>query len=178
MSRACSPGGRFTSDFEAKAISSAINMDLKEPVGSSVLWYIYDDVNSTIDPIYDVGDNISSLGNTGKIWHGPYTVPVVRAVINQGNSKVSQAGFYNADTLHLTLNSKDIESIAPGTMMNPDDQNRSRVVWKNEVYRPFNVQQRGIISEGFILLSVDCQQVMPEEMVNDPQFLSFTDNPL
>ena len=178
MSRACSPGGRFTSDFESQAISSAIDMDLKKPVGSSVLWYIYDAVNSHIDPVYDVGDNLPELGTLGKLWKGPFTVPVVKAIISQGNTKVSQAGFYNSDTLHLTLNAKDIEAIAPGTMMNPDVHNRSRVVWKNEVYRPFNAQQRGIISEDFVLITFECQQVMPEELVNDPQFLGFADNPL
>lgn len=176
MSRACSPGGRFTSDFEAKAISSAIDMDLQSPVGTSALWYIFDEVATQVDPIYDVGDNVPAPG--GRMWKGPYTIPLIKAIISQGSTKVSESGFYNSDTLHLTINSKDIESIAPGTMMNPDDHNRSRVVWKNEVYRPFNVQQKGIISEGFVLLVVECQQVMPDEMINDPQFLSFSDNPL
>lgn len=178
MSRACSPGGRFTSDFETSSISSGIDADLKKPVGSSVLWYIFDEVATNVDPIYDVGDNFPDFGVEGRIWKGPFTVPVIKAVISQGSTKISQAGFYNSDTLHLTLNSKDIEAIAPGTMMNPDDHNRNRIVWKNEVYRPYNVQQRGIISEGFVLLTVECSQVMPEEMVNDPQFLSFSDNPL
>jgi hypothetical protein len=178
MSRACSPGGRFTSDFEANAISSGIDMDLKKPVGTSALWYYYDDTNSVVDPIYDVGAHTPYSPAKGRVWHGPYTIPLIKAVISQGSTKISQAGFYNADTLHLTINSKDIEKIIPGVMTNPDDQNRSRVVWKNEVFRPFNVQQRGIISEGFVLLTVECSQVMPEEMVNDPQFLTFSDNPL
>jgi len=178
MSRACSPGGRFTSDFEQKSIFEGIDADLKNPVGTSALWYIYDDVNTVKDLIYDVGTNAESPTLNGRTWQGPYNIPIIRAIISQGSSKTSQAGFYNADTLHLTINSKDIENIVPGVMTNPDDQNRSRVVWKNQVYRPFNVQQRGIISEGFTLLVVECQQVMPEEMVNDPQFLTFSDDPL
>ena len=176
MSRASNPGGRFTSDFERTSIVQGIDVDLKNPVGTHALWYLFDDVNTQVDPIYDVGDGVPTPG--GRIWKGPFTIPIVRAVVSQGNTKVSESGFYNSDTLHLTINSKDIEAIAPGTMMNPDDHNRSRIVWKNEVYRPYNVQQRGIISEGFVLLVVDCQQVMPDEMVNDPQFLDFSDNPL
>jgi hypothetical protein len=176
MSRACSPGGRFTSDFERTSIVQGIDADLRNPVGTHALWYIFDDVNTQVDPIYDVGDGVPTPG--GRIWKGPFTIPLVKAVISQGSTKISESGFYNMDTLHLTINSKDIEAIAPGTMMNPDDQNRSRVVWKNEVYRPYNVQQRGIISEGFVLLVVECQQVMPDEMINDPQFLDFSDNPL
>ena len=120
MSRASTPGGRFTSDFEQKSIFEGIDADLKNPVGTSALWYIYDEVNTAVDPIYDVGDNVANLATHGRIWHGPYTIPIIRAVISQGSSKISQAGFYNADTLHLTLNSKDIEAIAPGVMLNPD----------------------------------------------------------
>lgn len=172
MSRAETPGGRFTSAFERGSISNGIDADLKNPVGSSVLWYLYDAVNSAVDPIYDTGDNFTS-GSGGKVWTGPFHIPTVRTVIKQGDSKTSAVGFYNADTLHITLNSKDIEAIAPGTMYNPDFQDRSRVVWKGEVFRPISSQQTGIINEDFILLSIDCLQVMPEELVNDPQFAQY-----
>lgn len=173
MSRACSPGGRFTSDFETKSIADGIDADLKKPVGTSALWYYYNETASSVDPIYDVGGIPPYSPINGRIWYGPYKIPLVKAVISQGSTKQSQAGYYNADTLHLTINSRDIEKIIPGVMNDPDDQNRSRVVWKNQVFRPYNVQQRGIISEGFVLLTVECSQVMPEEMVNDPQFLQF-----
>lgn len=174
MSRANTPGGRFTSAFERGSISSGIDADLKNPVGSSVLWYLFDSVNSAIDPIYDTGDNIANGATHGKIWSGPFTIPTVRTVIKQGSVKTSAAGFYNADTLHITLNSNDIEKMAPGTMYNPDFQDRSRVVWKGQVFRPVHTQQTGIINEDFILLTIDCVQVMPEEMVNDPQFLAYS----
>ena len=178
MSRACSPGGRFTSDFEQKSMFEGIDADLKNPVGTHALWYLYDAVHTAVDPIYDVGDNVANLATHGRIWKGPFPIPIIRAVLTQGNTKLAQAGFYNASTLHLTLNANDIEAIAPGVMFNPSDQNRSRVVWKNEVFRPFNAQQRGIINEDYTLLVIECQQVMPEEMVNDPQFLTFSDNPI
>lgn len=176
MSRASSPGGRFTADFEARAISDAIDMDLKRPVGTQALWYYYNEVDSVVDELYDVGGQPPYTSGAGKVWSGPFSLPLIKAVIGQGSTKMSQAGLYNADTLHLTINAKDIEKILPGVMDNPDDQNRSRVVWKNQVFRPFNVQQKGIISEGFVLLVIECSQVMPEEMVNDPQFLQFSSN--
>jgi len=172
MSKPYTPGGRFNSDFERGSIFQGIDADLKNPVGTAAQWYIFDAVNSVKDPIYDVGDD-PSYGVGGKVWTGPFTIPVIRAVIEQGSSKTSTAGFYNADTLHLTLNSNDIEFIAPGTMLSPDFQDRSRVIWKNEVFRPVSAQQRGIISETFVLLTLDLVQVMPEEMVNDPQFSAY-----
>jgi hypothetical protein len=100
-------------------------------------------------------------------------VPVIRAVIKQGDVQQSIQGYYNADTLHLTLDAEEVEKIHPGIINNPDLQNRGRIVWKNQVYRPFGVQQRGIVAERYTLITVECMQVMPEEMVNDPQFSAY-----
>lgn len=170
--RAYTPGGRFDADFETDDILVGIDTDLKNPVGTSADWYVWDPIATTVDPIYDVGEDVSgAIG--GKRWTGPYTVPVVRAVINQGEAPTSAIGYYNADTLHLTFNIEDVQKVSPNVIGNPDFQNRGRIVWKNQVYRPYGVQQRGIISERYTLLVVDCLQVMPEEMVNDPQFQSY-----
>jgi hypothetical protein len=175
--KAYTPGGRFDADFETTSLLAGIDADLKMPVGTNALWYIYNPTNSVLDPIYDVGQDLSgSLG--GKTWTGPYSVPVVRAVIKQGEAKTSSVGYYNADTLHLTFNIEDIQKISPNVISNPDLQNRGRIVWKNQVYRPYGVQQRGIVSERFTILSVDCIQVMPEELVNDPQFWSYGNVPV
>jgi hypothetical protein len=170
MSRAYTPGGRFNSDFEINAMQDGIDADLKNPVGTNALWFIYDPGNTIVDPIYETASQ-----DFGKAWRGPYSLPVVRAVISQGKVPTSQRGFYSADTLHLTLNGRDIDKIDPGVLGNPDLENRGRILWKNQLYRPFYVQQRGIVSETFTLVVVDCIQVSSEEMVNDFQFLGFVD---
>ena len=169
--RAYTPGGRFDADFETTDILVGVDTDLKNPVGTSALWYIYDPVNTVLDPIYDVGQDITG-GVGGKAWTGPFTIPVVRAVIDQGEAKTSAVGYYNADTLHLTFNIEDVAKYAPNITIRPDTNNRDRVVWRGQVYRPFSIQERGIIAERFTILSVDCIQVMPEEMVNDAQFFT------
>ena len=90
---------------------------------------------------------------------------------------MSDRGFYNSDLLHLTLNADDISKIDPGVIGNTDLQNRGRIVWLNEVFRPVRVQQSGIVKDRFSLIVVDCQQVMSEELVNDPQFQSYVRQP-
>lgn len=172
MPRACSPGGRFNTDFETQAINSAITMDLRNPVGTTATWYTFNSSLTSVDPIYDVGDSLPTYTG-GKIWDGPYSLPIVRAIIKQGQAKTSQLGFYNSDMLHLTVNSVDIEKLVPNIMTNPDDLGRHRTVWKGEVWRPYQAQQLGVVAEKFTLLAIDCIQVMPEEMVNDPQFLQY-----
>lgn len=170
--RAYTPGGRFDADFETDDLLVGVDTDLKNPVGTSALWYIYDSVNTVVDPIYDTGQDLSgALG--GKKWTGPFTIPVVKAVIDQGQAPTSAVGYYNSDTLHLTFNIEDVQKYAPNIIIRPDINNRDRVVWRGQVYRPFSIQERGIIADRFTILSVDCIQVMPEEMVNDAQFQSY-----
>jgi len=170
--RSYSPGGRFDADFETDDLLVGIDSDLKNPVGTYADWYIYDPVNTVVDPIYDVGQDISGAVG-GKRWTGPYTIPVIRAIWSQGDVKTSAVGYYNDDTLHLTLNAEDVEAISPGFFKVPEIQLRGRIVWKNQVYRPFGVQQRGIVAERYTLVTVECIQIMPEEMVNDPQFQAY-----
>lgn len=166
--RAYTPGGRFDAEFETNDILRGINEDLQKPVGTNADWWVFDPANTVMDPVYDVGDI-----DGGRRWLGPYSIPVIRAVITQGAIQQNQRGYYGVDMLHLTLHAEDIERIHSDVVANPDLQARGRIVWKNQVYRPIKVQQRGIISERYTLVVVDCIQVMPEEMYNDPQFQEY-----
>jgi hypothetical protein len=171
--RSYKPGGRFDADFETDDILKGIDADLKNPVGTHALWYIWDDTNSHVDPIYDVGADPALGVGYGRTWRGPYKLPVIRAIWSQGDVKTSEIGYYNDDTLHLTLNAQDIETIAPGFFKIPEIQLRGRLIWKNQVYRPYGIQQRGIVAERYTIVTVECIQVMPEEMINDPQFQAY-----
>ena len=166
--RAYTPGGRFDADYETDTIQDGIDWDLKNPVGTKALWWVYDPTTTTVDPIYDTG-----FMDYGKSWRGPFNLPIVRAIWSQGDVPQDERGFYNTDTLHLTVNGRDISKIDPNVLNNPDIETRGRIVWKGQVYRPQGVQQRGIIGERYTLVTIECVQVMPDEMVNDHQFLDY-----
>ena len=169
MSRAYTPGGRFSTDFEHSEIHDAITKDLTNPVGTNVLWYEFDSASTVVDPIYDVG---SSAG-VGRRWFPPVNVDVIRAVIKHGTVEHSHEGFYNADAVHLTIDKKELSRALPDLFNNPDPLNRDRIVWQGQVYRPLLSQVRGIVLEKFTVVSLDCRQIMPEELVNDSQFLQY-----
>ena len=133
------------------------------------MWWVFDPDHSAVDPIYDVG----TADGIGRRWRGPYDLPVIRAVIKQGNVPNSKEGYFNADTLHLTINAEDVDKIAPGVLKNPDLQNRGRIVWLNSVFRPIYVQQSGIVADRFSLVQVNCIQITPDELINDPQFSAY-----
>lgn len=168
--RAHAPGGRFDADFETNKVLEGVDSDLKRPVGTICDWYVWDPVNTVIDPIYDVGQDLTDTVG-GRTWRGPFKLPVIRALWKQGSIKNSKAGYYGADSLHLTLNAEEVEKIVPGVIGNPDLQARGRIVWKGQVYRPSYIQQAGIVAERYTLIIVECMQVMADEMDNDPQFL-------
>ena len=183
MSRPYTPGGRFSSDWETNEIHDAITKDLTNPVGTTIDWYVWkphnnaDATSTQIDPIYDVG-SLTYDGSGGRKWLEPVKIPVIRAVLGQGTTNMVQQGFYNSDRLHLTIDHDVLIDIIPEMLYkldplnseSPDPLNRDRIVWKSQVYRALKNNYAGIISERYTLLTFDCQQIMPEELVNDPQF--------
>ena len=166
--RAYTPGGRFDADFETNEILAGIATDLQRPVGTFAKWWVFDPAASQMDDLYNVGSV-----DVGRRWKGPYNLPVIKARVKQGGIPQSDSGFYGADSLHLLLDAEEIERIAPNVLNNPDIQNRGRIEWKGQLYRSWFVQQAGIVSERFTLVIVECMQMMPEEIVNDPQFAQY-----
>lgn len=173
--RSYNVGGRFDSDFESDQISDGITTDLTNVVGTSVQWWKFDSVNSTVDPIYDV----EPIG-VGRIWIGPTTLAVISATINEGTTLQSERGFYNVDTLRLTCNIDDVYAIAP-ELFNDRAQvsttidlvDKYRIVFKGEVYRPIKTQPMGLVANRHTLINIDLTQLSPEELVNDVQFLGY-----
>ena len=173
--RAHSPGGRFTSDFELDEVGNGITSDLTNPAGTLAQWWKYNQAALTRDPLYDV----EPIG-VGRVWTGPYKLYVVRASITQGTNQANQRGFYNTDTLHLTINVDDLKAASPELFTErglvkatSSDANKYRVLWKDQIYRPIRTQQAGQLANRHTIVTIDMIQLMPDELVNDTQFLSY-----
>jgi hypothetical protein len=171
--------GRFSIPYEHQSIISGTSTELVHTVGTSVQWWIYDQGNSVIDPIYDVG----SSSGTGRLWKTPLTIPVVNAHLEQGVTVQNDRGFYNTDQLTIIINVDVIEDRLNfyganannipelgNVEVNPDAYLRDRIVFRDEVFTPVRVLPEGIIQNNYTLLRIQCNQVNPEELVNDSQF--------
>lgn len=177
MSRPYTPGGRFTTDWETNEIHDAITKDLTNPAGTTAHWYVWDAPSTHVDSIYDVG----AADGVGRMWKTPVEIPIIKAVLGQGTTNLVQQGFYNSDRIHFVIDHDELISLVPEMLYkldpldseNPDPLNRDRIVWKSQVYRPLKSNYSGIINERFTLLVFECQQIMPEEMVNDSQFQAY-----
>jgi hypothetical protein len=173
--RAHTPGGRFDADFESDRISEGITEDLANPAGNSADWWKFDSVNNKVDPIYDV----EPIG-TGRTWTGPSVLRVIRSTITEGSNPLNPRGFYNTDTLHLTVNIDDMYDVSSELFFDRskikpalDLANKYRVVWKGQVYRPIRTQPAGLVATRHTLIVIDLIQLAPDELVNDSQFLDY-----
>lgn len=174
--------GRFSIPSEHSSISSGITTELVKTVGTTIEWWEFDSTNTVVDPIYDVGGD----SGTGRMWKTPLIIPVVNAHLEQGVTIQSDRGFYNADQLTIVINVDVIEDKLnfyganannipqlSNVEINPDSYLRDRIVFRHEVFTPVRVLPEGIIQNNYTLLRVQCNQVNPEELVNDSQFRHF-----
>lgn len=174
--RSFEPGGRFTTNWELDEVGDGITWDATNPFGTVAEWWIYNAAESVTDPIYDV-EPIDG----GRVWDGPFNLPVISASITHGVNQANQRGFYSSDALKLTLNIDDLQRTSPEIFY--DDRglikpqinlaNKYRVVWQGQVYRPMQTQTEGYVDDRGTIIVLKCMQIMPEEMVNDEQFQQY-----
>lgn len=168
--RADHPGGRFTIGYEIDSIRSGITADLRRPVGQALQWWVYDPAATVVDDIYSVG---ASTG--GRRWKDPITVPAVSAVIFQGQTVENERGFYQSDVARFVLNVADVLAVLPQIVYAPDEHIKDRFTYRGEVFTPTRFYMRGLVADQYTVITLDAAQVNPEQLVNDPQFLAYSE---
>jgi hypothetical protein len=169
--------GRFNVDnYESLSIYEGITEDLGWMVGTTVDWSVWDEdfiknnYSDVVDDIYDVS---STVVGKGRRFKPPVKVDVVMARYVAGGNVMNTRGFYTTNTLRLVINMAEIMAKFPGFLTTDDPSNhiKDHIVFNGEVYRPTVVMPRGHFSQRWAVVTIDCNQVNPEELVNDPQFL-------
>lgn len=164
---------RFDMDYEAKSIYEGIAEELGGTVGVDVDWFRWQDYfleenyTDIVDDIYDVS---SSVPGKGRRWMLPFKMPVVMAQFVRGTNVMNERGFYVADTLRLVLNVGDVQRLLPSLITDSNNHIKDRITYRGEVWVPTRVLPRGSFGYRWAVVTVDCNQVNPEELVNDPQF--------
>lgn len=172
--------GRFNIDYEAKSLYEGMAEDLGGTVGTEVDWwqwsqsYLTDNYTSVVDDIYDVS---SSVVGGGRQWSTAKKIPVVMAQLVRSTNVMNERGFYVTDTLRLVINIDTLIEYLPDVVDNPSAHIRDRIVYRGEVFVPTRVLPRGAFGTRYAVATIDCNQVNPEELVNDPQFQSYALNP-
>ena len=154
--------GRFDPEFEIKSIRSGVTQDLQRPVGQTVQWWLFSVTDTEVDSVYDVG---ASTG--GRVWHKPFTLPVVNAYVFQNEQYQNDRGLYMVDTLRLFINYDDVIRFIPTLDSNPDLHIKDRCEFRGQMYSANRIFPRGQVTWDYMMLTVDLTQVKPEEQVND-----------
>ena len=172
--------GRFKVEFEHKSIDEGIVDELRDPVGTTVAWWTWDpdalaaDYDNWVDPIYDVSNQEDGKG---RIWNDPFDMPVVMAQQLRGTNVMNERGYYVTDTLRLVMAVTDVQRLIPAMLTDPNAHIKDRIVFQDGVFVPTRVLPRGRYKNNYAVITVDCNMVNAEELVNDPQF-SDTYSPL
>jgi len=154
--------GRFDGEFETHSIWDGISRDLQRPVGQRVFWYRYDPTQTEVHPVYDVGSP-----DGGRAYKAPVALPVINALVTQGQQFDNDRGLYMVDVLRLFVNYDDVQRELPGLTTNPDIYIKDRVIFRNGVYAPNRINPRGQVGYDYMTLTVDLVQLKPEELYND-----------
>lgn len=168
--------GRFSIDYEAKSMYEGIGEELGATVGVDVDWWRWQDYyldanyGTVIDEIYDVS---SSVVGEGRRWMLPVKMPVIMAQLIRSTNVMNARGFYVSDTLRLVMNVGEVSRMLPDLLSNPNQHIKDRIVYRGEVFVPTRVIPRGAFGYRYSVVTVDCNQVNPEELVNDPQFQNY-----
>lgn len=168
--------GRFKIDFETMSMDEGMVDELRLPIGTTVDWWLWNplalDENyaSYVDPIYDVSNQTETLGRR---WDDPFDMPVILAQQIRGQNVMNERGFYTVDTLRLVIAVDDINRLVPDIIPNPNAHIKDRIIFQNGVFVPTRVNPRGRYKERYSVVTIDCNQVNAEELVNDPQFQQY-----
>jgi hypothetical protein len=167
---------RFGMEYEAASIYEGIAEELGGTVGVDVDWfrwqeyYLEQNYTDIIDDTYDVS---SSTPGKGRRWMLPFKLPVVMAQAIRGTNVMNERGFYVSDTLRLVINAGDVQRLLPTLITDSNSHIKDRVIYRGEVYVPTRVLPRGQFGYRYGVVTIDCNQLNPEELVNDPQFLKY-----
>lgn len=168
--------GRFKIDFESLSMDEGIVDELRDPVGTTVDWWVWDETyfvenpEDVVDDIYDVSLSVPGFGRR---WKEPFVLPVVMAQLLRGTNVMNERGFYVVDTLRIVVSVADINRLLPNMVSTPNTHIKDRVVFQNEVFVPTRVLPRGRYAERYAVVTIDCNLVNSEELVNDPQFQAY-----
>jgi hypothetical protein len=171
---------RFGMDYEAKSMYEGIAEELGGTVGQEVDWfrwqdyYLEDNYATIVDEIYDVS---SSVAGQGKRWMLPFKMPTIMAQFVRGTNVMNERGFYVTDTLRLVINVGDVERLLPSLITDANSHIKDRILYRGEVFVPTRVLPRGSFGYRWTVVTVDLNQVNPEELVNDPQFQRYAAYP-
>jgi hypothetical protein len=156
--------GRFNANYETTDIMGVLRGRQVE-IGEKVQYYRFSHADSAGDDLYDEGTGV------GKVFHGPYRIPALHVVHNQGPAQDTTQGLYTVDNVHITCSFDSLRKMGFADQdIDHEVYLTDRVVYDDSVFRVTSISVLGQIQDRDIIVSLECVQLKPDELVNDTQF--------
>jgi hypothetical protein len=133
--------------------------------GESVLWFEYDSMSSTKNPVYDEGPS--------RVWYPPVVLPVLFLDFRQDDPIDSDSGFYVLSTASIVFQVTEANDRFRLGPLNTAAHFRDRFSYDNNVYRVTKYEKQGFVNGTYLTVSALGEQVKNEELVNDMQQQDF-----
>lgn len=168
MSRLDWKKGRWTPDTETDEINDAIRGYSSE-WGDHVEYYRFDAANSVMHDIYD------EASGEGRVFIGPIYLETLPVIHQENPNESPEAGFYYRDAIHVTCSFDQFTKTGfPNTDIDTQAYLRDRLVYDNKVFRVTEINVLGQIIERDVIVTIDGQQIKPDELVFDAQFNKYS----
>lgn len=131
-------------------------------VGTTILWWEFDRVNTTKDDVYDEGPE--------RRWKKPFWLPIMVVIRDEDRKAPREEGFYAIGTAHLTFGT---QMAAQAGMTDPHDARlhlHDRFLWDDKYFEVRRFQISGRLQRYEVVVGVDGTALSDEEFVNDPHW--------
>lgn len=168
MSRLDWKAGRWTADVETDQIYMSMR-GWRDVSGDWIDYYRYNEAATQVDDIYD------EAAYPGRIYYPPVRIPVLHVTLIPGENQNTDMGFYYNDTLHIicafdqfTTTGMDYADVEEGNYL------KDRVYYNQKVFRTLTMAPSGKIQERPTMITIDCTQLKPDELVDDVAFMPWS----
>jgi len=140
----------------------------REEIGTTVLWYVWipDEMRQRRHPIYAEGGE-----ELGREWHEPVRVPVIDALMVEGEASIGGEGMSISDTLQVFVTRRDLD--ISGLHDLKDNRNlhyRDRIEAKGKIWVPIQIEGVGKFRGQDSGAAVVAREVQGNERVLDEQW--------
>ncbi|MBD0734059.1 hypothetical protein [Streptomyces sp. CBMA29] len=138
-------------------------------VGDSMTYWRFAYNESEMDDVYD------EAAGTGRAYYGPWQIPVIHVNHGEaGDTNPRDSGLYVRDTLFIIA---EFNQISRAGLTDADIKHatyqRDRVAYNNSLFAVTHMDIQGQIRRRDIIVSLTCEQLRDDELVDDPQFEAY-----
>ena len=168
MSRLDWKKGRYSADVETNSIFSGLE-GWRAENGDWFNYYRFNAGASVMDDVYD------EASGSGKSYFPPVRVPAIHVVHVQGENEYGDMGFYYNDQLTITVSFEQFSLVGMEYAdITAGDYLKDRILYNGQVYRVVQMSSRRKIQERSIIIEISCQQLKPDELIDDAEFAQWS----